>query len=190
VASLWPLAAVFNWFGVSIATLEQMSRTDPLGFRVFPALLMFARPALAGVTALLTPWAAIRVVTWHPTFAFGILIKTAIAQALLTVALAMTAAPVNAVLARLVPMFADRRTPGAIVSPAHFVLLQEAASDSILSPLLAIAVACAGLAVAARFMIITETVSETLPAPLPEPPSVATTIERSAATPGRRARGR
>ena len=150
VASLWPLSGVFNWLGVNVATLEQLSRTDPQGFRIFPAVLMFVRPILAGIAAVLMPFAAFRVATSHPQFAFAILIRTAAFQAALAIALAVSAAPVNAMLARLLPMFTDRLTPGAIVSPAHFVVLQQAASRSMPAVLAAIAVACAMVAVLAR----------------------------------------
>ena len=137
-ASLWPLAAVFNWFGVNVATLEQMGRTDPLGFRVLPAFLMFARPVIAGAAALSMP------------FAVRILLKAAITQMVLVVALVITGGPVNTTLARLMPMFADRRTPGALVSPGHFVALQETAAAAVIPWLAGIAVACGLLGLLAR----------------------------------------
>lgn len=149
-AALWPLAAVFHWFGVNVATLEQMGRTDPMGFRVFPAFLMFVRPTLAAAAALVIVSAAVRVMTSHPQRAFGILMRAAVAQGLLATAIAATGTPVNATLAHMLPMFADRRTPGALVAPGHFVALQEAAAAAILPWLFGIAVGSALLAALAR----------------------------------------
>jgi hypothetical protein len=149
-ASLWPLAAVFNWFGVNVATLEQMGRTDPLGFRVLPAFLMFLRPVIAGAAALSMPFAAVKVVTSRPPFAVRILLKAAITQAVLVLALVITGGPVNTTLSQLMPMFADRRTPGALVSPGHFVALQETAAAAVIPSLAGIAAACGLLGMLAR----------------------------------------
>jgi hypothetical protein len=150
IAALWPLAAVFNWFGVNVGTLEQLGRTDPDGFRLVPSLIMFARPTVAGVAALLTLFAAVRVSTSPPTRAFGILMKAAAAQGLLALAVAASETPVNTTLARMLTMHIDRRTPGAFVAPGHFIGLQEAAAETIAPWLFAIALGSAVLALSAR----------------------------------------
>lgn len=148
-ACLWPLVLVFQWFGVNIATLERMARTDPLGFRVFPAFVMFVRPILAAVAALSAIRAAVLVVTSHPQRAVGILRTAAVVQASLALAIFLTGPPIEGTLARMVPLFEDRRTPGALVAP-DFTMQQTAASATILPPLLAIAVGSAVVAMIAR----------------------------------------
>jgi hypothetical protein len=149
-AALWPLAAVFNWFGVNVATLEQMSRSDPAGFRFLPATLLFARPIVAVAATLAMPVVAVRVVTSRPQLAVQILVKGAITQTALVLVLALGGPPINSTLARLMPMYPNRHTPGALVTAGHFVNLQEAAAASVLPWLAGIAAACALLAVLAR----------------------------------------
>jgi hypothetical protein len=110
---------------------------------------MFVRPALATAAALIVIFAAVRAIA-QPRRAFAILVKAAIAEALLTIAIAVTDTPVNTALGRMLPMFADRWTPGALVTPGHFVTLQEAASGVILPWLVGIALASGVLAVFSR----------------------------------------
>lgn len=148
-ACLWPLVLVFQWFGVNVATLERMARTDPLGFRVFPAFVMFVRPILAAVAALSAIRAAVLVVTSHPQRAFGILRTAAVVQASLALAFFLTGPPIDRTLARMVPLFEDRRTPGALIAP-DFTTQHTAASAAILPPLVAIAVGSAVVAMIAR----------------------------------------
>ena len=150
LAAVWPLVAVFNWFGVNVATLEQLGRTT--GFRFFPSVLMFARPALAAAAALVIVFAAVRVISSHPRRAFAVLLKAAIAEALLAIAIAVSAAPVNAALSRMLPMLADPRTPGALVAPGHFVTLQDVAAESILPVLFGLALASGALALFSRLV--------------------------------------
>ena len=147
-ASLWPLFLVFQWFGVNIATLERMTRTDPLGFRVFPAFVMFLRPTLAAVAALSSLRAAVLVVT-HPQRARAILLASTVVQAVLALAIFLTGPAINRTLAGMVPLFEDRQTPGAIIA-ADFTRMQAEASAAILPPLVAIALVCAVVAVLNR----------------------------------------
>ena len=150
LASLWPLAGVFHWFGVNIATLEQLGRNDPMGFRIVPAALMFLRPSLAGAAALWSVAAAVRVVTAPPLRAPETLMKTATAQGLIAIGIAVLEGPLNEALSRMLPMLADRRTPGAFVTPGHFLGLQEAASAPVVPWLFGLAVGSAALGFAAR----------------------------------------
>jgi hypothetical protein len=152
LASLWPLAGVFHWFGVNIATLEQLGRNDPMGFRILPAALMFLRPSLAAAASLWSVAAAVRVVTAPPLRAPEALIKTATAQGLIAIALAVLEGPLNSMLSQMLPMFADRRTPGAFVTPGHFVGLQEAAAAPVVPWLFAIGLGSAALGIAARYV--------------------------------------
>ena len=148
-ASLWPLMLAFQWFGVNAATLERMARTDPLGFRAFPAFVMFLRPTLAALAALWALRAGVLVVMSHPQRAVGILLVAAVVQASLALAIFLTGPPINRTLARMLPLFEDRQTPGALIAP-DFTILQRTASDAILPPLVAIAVGCAVVAMIAR----------------------------------------
>jgi hypothetical protein len=140
-ACLWPLFLVFQWFGVNIATLERMTRTDPLGFRVFPAFVMFLRPTLAAAAALSALRAAVLVIT-HPQRSRAILLPAAIVQAVLALAIVLTGPAIDRTLADMLPLFEDRQTPGAIIA-ADFTRMQAEASAAILLPLVAIAAACA-----------------------------------------------
>ena len=149
VACLWPLLLVFQWFGVNVATMERMTRTDPLGFRVFPAFVMFVRPALATLATLSALRAGILVITSQPQRASGILIRAAIVQALLVLAIFFTGPPIDRTLAGMVPRFVDRQTPGAIIA-ADFTVMQAQAFSAIWPPLVAIAVSCAVIAAMAR----------------------------------------
>jgi hypothetical protein len=115
VIALWPLAGAFHWFGVNVATVEQMSRTDPLGLRVFPAALMFLRPTLAAIAALTAVHITWRVLTSHPLRAPRTFINGAGTLVLFAVTLLLTGPAVNSTLTRLLPMFENRRTPGALV---------------------------------------------------------------------------
>ncbi len=142
IAALWPLVGAFHWFGVNVATLEQMSRTDPFGLRVFPAALMFLRPTVAVIAALLGIHTAWTVATSHPLRAARMFINGAGIQALFALALLLSGPPVNSTLARLLPMFENRRTPGAFVRPDHFVFLQQSAGTSIVQQLFGVALAC------------------------------------------------
>jgi len=148
-ACLWPLVLVFHWFGINIATLERMARTNSLGFVPFPAFVMFLRPALAAMGALAALRAAILVLTSPPPRAFDILRRTAIWQASLVLGILLIGPAIDGALARMVPLFEDRYTPGAIIA-ANFTTLQTEASAAILRPLVAIAVGSAVLAVVAR----------------------------------------
>lgn len=150
IAAFSPLIGAFHWFGVNIATLEQLSRTDPFGLRLFPSALMFARPAIAAIAALATIYAAWIVGGSHPLRASRTLLNAAGTQALLALILMVSGPPVNGALTRLLPMFEDHRTPGAIVRPGHFVLLQEAAGGSIVRQLFGIAAGCVCAAIVAR----------------------------------------
>ena len=141
-ACLWPLFLVFQWFGVNIATLERMTRTDPLGFSVFSAFVMFLRPTLAAVAVLSALRAAVRVITSHPQRARAILMPATVVQAVLVLAIFLTGPAIDRTLARMVPLFEDRQTPGAIIA-ADFTRMQAEASAAILPPLVAIAAACA-----------------------------------------------
>lgn len=150
--ALWPLAGVFHWFGVNIATIEQLGRNDPAGFRIAPAILMFVRPLLAAAGAVWSLSAAVRVVTSPPMRAPEILLRTAGAQALLGFMLVVLEAPLAAMLSRMLPMVADRQTPGAFVSPGHYIRLQEAAAAPITPWLFVIAAGSAALGIAARYV--------------------------------------
>jgi hypothetical protein len=149
-ACLWPLVLVFQWFGVNVATLEWMARTDALGLRVFPAFLMFVRPTLGLAAALTIPYASFLVLTSPPQRASGILMKAAVLQGGLAVLIGVTAPRVNATLGQMVPSFADRRVPTFLVAPRDFIALQNEVSGAILPPLAAIALCCAVVAVLAR----------------------------------------
>ncbi len=149
LAALWPLAGVFHWFGVNVATLEQLGRNDPMGFRIVPAILLFVRPSLAAAAALWSMSAAVRVVT-APLQARETLMKTATAQGLVAVAVAALELPLHSALSRMLPMVADRHTPGAFVTPGHFLRLQDAASAPVVPWLFVIAVGSAVLGLAAR----------------------------------------
>jgi hypothetical protein len=141
--AVWPLTAAFHWFGVNVATVEQMSRTDPLGLRVFPAALMFLRPTLAAIaalTAIHTAWFAL---ASPPMRASRTFINGAGTQVLFALTLLLTGPPVNSTLARLLPMFENHRTPGAFVRPGHFVLLQQSTGTDIVLQLFGLALACA-----------------------------------------------
>ena len=148
-ACLWPLFLAFQWFGVNVATLERLTRTDPLGFRVFPAFVMFARPTLAGLAALSALRAAILVIASPPQRASAILLRSAIVQASLMLVIFLTGPTIDRTLAAMLPLFEDRRTPGAIVV-ADFTRMQAEASHDILVPLVVIAVGCGGLAMLTR----------------------------------------
>jgi hypothetical protein len=143
VIALWPLAGAFHWFGVNVATVEQMSRTDPLGLRVFPAALMFLRPTLAAIAALTAVHITWRVLTSHPLRAPRTFINGAGTLVLFAVTLLLTGPAVNSTLTRLLPMFENRRTPGALVRPGHFVVLQQTAGSAIVLQLFGLALACA-----------------------------------------------
>jgi hypothetical protein len=142
LAALWPLVGAFHWFGVNVATLEQMSRIDPFGLRVFPAALMFLRPTVALIAALLGIHSAWTVATSHPLRAARTFINGAGTQALFALTLLLSGPPVNSTLTRLLPMFENRRTPGAFVRPDHFVFLQQDAGSSIVQQLFGVALAC------------------------------------------------
>ena len=148
-ACLWPLFLVFQWFGVNVATLERLTRSDPLGFRVFPAFVMFARPTLAGLAALWALRATILVISSPPQRASAILLPSAIVQASLALVIFFTGPTIDRTLAAMLPLFEDRRTPGAIVV-ADFTRMQAEASHDILVPLVAIAVGCGCLAMLTR----------------------------------------
>ena len=140
-ACLWPLFLVFQWFGVNIATLERMTRTDPLGFSVFPAFVMFLRPTLAAVAAFrrfAPPYSS----SPHPQRARAILLPATVVQAVLALAIFLTGPAIDRTLTGMVPLFEDRQTPGAIIA-ADFTRMQAEASAAILPPLVAIAAACA-----------------------------------------------
>jgi hypothetical protein len=130
-----------------------MSRTDPAGFRLLPALLLFAQPIVAAAATLWMTATAVKVVTSRPQSTFHILLRGAITQTALVLLLALSGPPINGTLARLMPMYPNRHTPGALVSAGHFVRLQEAAAASVLPWLAGIAAACALLAVLARMAI-------------------------------------
>ena len=150
VTAFWPLVGAFQWFGVNIATLEQLSRTDPFGLRILPSALMFLRPgvaAIAAISALHSAWTA---GASRPTRAARTFVKTAVAQALFAAILVVSGPSVNDTLTRQLPMFEDHRTPGAVVRPGHFVLLQDAASRSIVRELVGIALGSALAAVVTR----------------------------------------
>jgi hypothetical protein len=150
MAAFWPLFNAFQWFGVNIATLEQLSRTDPFGLRILPAALMFLRPAvaaIAAVIALYTAWSVAASSTLRPSRVF---LTLALTQAVFGLILVVSGPSVNATLTRQLPMFEDHRTPGAVVRPSHFVPLQEAASRSIVRELFGIALGCAVAAVLVR----------------------------------------
>jgi hypothetical protein len=149
VACLWPLFLVFQWFGVNVATMERMTRTDPLGFRAFPAIVMFLRPTLAALAALTALRAGILVITSPPQRAFAILMRAAIVQGALVLATILTGPAIDRTLARMVPLFEDRQTPGAIIA-ADFTRMQVEASATILPSLITIAVVCAVVAVMNR----------------------------------------
>src|SRR5262245_51674785 len=117
VACLWPLVLVFQWFGVNVATLERLARTDPRGFNVVSALVMFVQPTLAALAALSALRAGVHVATSHPQRAAGFLLPAAVVQAALVLTIVLTASPINRTLARMVPLFEDRYTPGALVAP-------------------------------------------------------------------------
>jgi hypothetical protein len=140
-ACLWPLFLVFQWFGLNVATLERLTRTDPLGFRVYPALVMFLRPTLAGLAALSALHAAVLVITSPPQRASRILLPSTIVQGALVLIVFLAGPTIDRTLSTMIPLFEDRRTPGAIVA-ADFTRMQAEASGSILLPLIAIAVAC------------------------------------------------
>ena len=148
-ACIWPLFLVFQWFGVNVATLERLTRTDPAGFRVFPAFVMFVRPALAAVAALSAFRGAVLVITSPPQRASGILLPSAVLQAALALVILLTGPTIDRTLAGMLPFFEDRQTPGAIIA-ADFTTLQAEASASILPPLVAIAVACGVFAILTR----------------------------------------
>ena len=150
VAAFWPLTAAFQWFGVNIATLEQLSRTDPFGLRVFPAALMFLRPGIAVIAAVSALYAAWNAGTMPSGRASRTFLIAAMTQALLAFTLLVSGPAVNDILTRRLPMFEDHRTPGAVVRPSHFVLLQDAASQPIVRELCGIALACAVAAVVTR----------------------------------------
>lgn len=142
IIAFWPLIGAFQWFGMNIATLEQLSRTDPFGLRIFPAALMFVRPAIAAIAGLSAVYAAWIIATSHPLRASRTFLNVAGTQVLFALILMVSGPPVNATLTRLLPMFEDHRTPGAVVRPGHFVLLQHAASGSIVRQLFGIALGC------------------------------------------------
>jgi hypothetical protein len=148
-ASVWPLVLVFQWVGVNVATLERLTRTDPLGFRVVPAIVMFLRPTLAGLAAVSAFRAAVHVISAPPQRAFGILLPSAVTQAVLTLVILLTGPAIDRTLQELVPRFEDRQTPGAIVA-ADFTRMQAEASVDIMVPLVAVAIGCAVLAMLTR----------------------------------------
>jgi hypothetical protein len=150
--ALWPLIGAFHWFGVNVATLEQMSRTDPFGVRAFPAALMFLRPAVAAIAALTAIRTAWSVTTAHPSRAARTFINAAGTQVLFALTLFLTGPPVNSTLTRLLPMFENRQTPGAFVRPGHFVVLQHSAGTAIVLQLFGLA-----LASAAAFVVVRST---------------------------------
>lgn len=152
IAAFWPLIGAFAWFGVNIATLEQLSRADPFGLRIFPAALMFVQPAVAAIAAISVLCAAWIVGASHPLRASRAFLNIAGTQALVAVILIISGPPINGTLTRLLPMFENRRTPGALVQPGHFVLLQTAARNSIVRQLFGIAVGCMAAALIARFV--------------------------------------
>lgn len=143
ISAFWPLIGAFHWFGVNIATLEQLSRTDPFGLRLFPAALMFVRPAVAAIAGLSAVYAAWIIAASHPLRAARTFRNVAGTEVLFALILMVSGPPVNGTLTRLLPMFEDHRTPGAVVRPSHFVLLQQAAGGSIVRQLFGIALGCA-----------------------------------------------
>jgi hypothetical protein len=149
-AAFGPLVGAAQWLGVNIATLEQLSRTDPFGLRIFPAALMFVRPAIAALAGFSVLYGAWVIGTSHPLRAARTFLNVAGTQALFAVILIVSGPPINGTLTRLLPMFEDHRTPGAIVRPGHFVLLQNTASNSIVRQLFAIAAGCLLVAMIAR----------------------------------------
>jgi hypothetical protein len=136
-----PLVGAAQWFGVNIATLEQLSRTDPFGLRIFPAALMFVRPAIAALAAVSVLYGA-WVIGTRPLRVARTFLNVAATQALFAAILIVSGPPINGTLTRLLPMFEDHRTPGAVVRPGHFVLLQNAASNPIVWQLFDIAAGC------------------------------------------------
>ena len=66
---------------------------------------------------------------------------SAIVQASLALMIFLGGPAIDRSLVAMLPLFEDRRTPGAIVA-ADFTRMQAEASASILPPLVAIAVAC------------------------------------------------
>lgn len=148
-AAFGPLVGAAQWLGVNIATLEQLSRTDPFGLRIFPAALMFVRPAIAALAAASVLYGAWAIGT-HPLHASRTFLNVAGTQALFAAILIVSGPPINGTLTRLLPMFEDHRTPGAIVRPGHFVLLQNTASNSIVWQLSGVAAGCVLAALIAR----------------------------------------
>ena len=152
VTAFWPLVGAFQWFGVNIATLEQLSRTDPFGLRILPAALMFLRPGVAAIAAVSALYSAWKAGTSRPARSARIFMKSAVAQAVFAGVLLVSGPSLNDTLTRQLPMFEDHRTPGAVVRPSHFILLQDAASRSIVLELFGIALGSAlAAAVTARF---------------------------------------
>ena len=148
-ACLWPLVLVFQWVGVNVATLERMARTDPRGFNLFSASVMFLQPILAAVAAFSALRAAVLAAISSPHRASRVLLAAAAVQAGLVLVIVITARPIHRTLARMVPLFEDRQTPGALIAP-DFTMLQSAATTDILLPLIAIALGCAVLALLNR----------------------------------------
>jgi hypothetical protein len=148
-ACLWPLVLVFQWVGVNVATLERMGRTDPRGFDVFTAFVMFLQPTLAALAAVSALRAAVIAAISPPQRASRILLPAAAVQAGLVLVIAITTPPIHRTLARMVPLFEDRQTPGALIAP-DFTMLQAAAAAAILPPLIAIALGCAVVALLSR----------------------------------------
>ena len=146
---LWPLVLVFQWVGVNVATLERMARTDPRGFDLFAAFVMFVQPTLAALAAVSALRAAVLAAISPPQRASRILLPAAAVQAGIVLVIVITASPIHRTLARMVPLFQDRHTPGALIAP-DFTMLQTAAAAEILPPLIAIAVGCAVLALLNR----------------------------------------
>ena len=138
MAALWPIQIAGNWIGGDFAIAKRMLRGDPMGFSIFPDLLMFARPTLALLGALAGPFASYLVVRSAPAEAFGILAKAAVAQGAVAAVLYITERSTNGVLGWMLLAFENPRRADAIRS-VDVIALQTASAGSFLLPLIVVA---------------------------------------------------
>jgi hypothetical protein len=130
--SLWPLAAVADWF-MSVRRFP-----DAFGFTY---VVLSLRPIVAAAAALSCPIVLVLVVTSHPQLAFDILIKAAFRVGLVALGILLLTPLINGFLAG---------TTEPSVPVAETIARENAAALSAIVPLVGIAIAFAVIAALSR----------------------------------------
>jgi hypothetical protein len=143
------MVAALAWVGAVADTLRFIGKNDFLGLIIFPAMMMWLRPAIAILSACAGLAGAFFVWSSHPQRAFPILVKTAIVQALAAVVF-IVSAPADRIAARSIPLFGDSRSPQTQQRMVALVAAQQRAAGVVLPGIVTAALGWLLLAVVAR----------------------------------------